>query len=72
MSGTLEWRPVKNDWNYGAKGKLRDVMYDKGLSVLDRSHLQWLRGFLDAGFDEAEDLIDAINSHNEIEIKISY
>jgi len=68
MSGTLKWRPVTNDWQFGAKGAVRDVIYNNGTRTLDRSHFGWLEGMRDVGHKDAQNLIDAIQEHGEIEI----
>jgi len=72
MSGTLKWRPVTNDWQFGAKGAVRDVVQNDGARTLDESHRGWLKGMRDVGHKDAQNLIDAIEEHGEIEIVIHY
>jgi hypothetical protein len=59
-----------NDWNHGAKGKVRDLLADR--STLDMKDLGWLRGLLDSGLDDASELIDAIHNHGTIDVRVSY
>ncbi len=70
MSCTLYWIPVNTEKNYLSSGRLRDILINKfGYhGILNHSHIQYLEGLSDGEFEEARELIDAINKYDSIEI----
>jgi hypothetical protein len=70
MGCSLRWKPrSKKDYGCGSY-QLRDILENKyGYpSNLDYSDLTYLESLQDAGVEGAEDLIEAIRKHDEIEI----
>lgn len=69
MSTNLMWKPVVKDQNY-IGSEIRDLIIKKYgyKSKLSYQDLEYLKGLRDAGKEEASDLIDAINEHEEIEV----
>lgn len=72
MSSNLYWEPVarkREDVPTELKLALRKI-FTSGLSgiVLGNSHTGMLEGMKAAGIEDAQDLIDAIEKHDEIEL----
>ena len=69
MSCSLLWRPVGGGKHVGGAA-LRDAL-DAEVTLparLDSSHASFLRGCRAANMEGADDLLDAINKHEEIEV----
>ena len=72
MSSNLCYRPVedyKYDLSTEVKFMLRKVYGDPIDVTLSNSDIPFLTGLKTAGVKEAEQLIDAIHTHGEIELK---
>lgn len=76
MVACIYWKPVKSGKCVGDT-KLRDCL-DKQYELrhsnkeLDDTDIKYLSGLADAGVDGAEELIDAIEKHDIIEVSIEY
>ncbi len=72
MSTSLGWKPVSKDYTYLStelKFAMRKEYGSFINAVLDTSDIAYLTGLRDAGIDDAQDLIDAIEQHNEIKLE---
>ena len=81
MSSTLVWRPVESpngyfennlkraigSYKFGGDGSVWD-----GPVVFDKDEVKFLKGLLHAGIADAEDLIDLIYKHEQIELLLEY
>lgn len=81
MSSTLVWKPVDSprghfnnelkraigSYKFGGDGSCWD-----GSVIVDDDDIGFLKGLLHAGIKEAEELIDLIDSHDQIELQLEY
>jgi len=69
MSSTLMWRPVEATGGTFSR-ELKRVLDKNGWSTgrFDRKNIDYLKGVADCGVDEAQELIDLILEHDEIEL----
>lgn len=71
MSMNLYWQPVintENDLSDALKFALRK-RYQHGMDIrMDGGDLSYLQGLLDAGIEDAQTLIDAIEKHGVIRV----
>ena len=70
MGCTLTWEIIPKKTNYVSGFQLRNILESKfGYPhILDGSHVSYLEALKDAGIEEAQELIDAIEKHDEIRI----
>ena len=76
MSATLMWEPVKREAK-SLPDDLKFVLRDKcGIdakrSRWNKDHIPYLAGLKDAGIEEAQELIDILEKHGEIELWLEY
>lgn len=66
MSTTLKWRPIKG--GRSLPYALKRVLADQTLGVWKYSSIEYLRGLRDAKVEGAQELIDALEKHGEVEL----
>ncbi len=66
MSVTLKWRPIKG--GRALPYELKRVLAEKAPGVWRRSSLEYLRGLRDAEVKGAQELIDVLEKHGEVEL----
>ena len=66
MSVTLKWRPIKS--GRSLPNELKAVLADQAEGVWKRSSMEYLRGLADAEVKGAQELIDALEKHGEVEL----
>ena len=81
MSSTLVWRPVEQPSGYFENNLKRAIgsykfsgdgsVWDGSVTV-DKEDIEFLKGLLHAGIAEAEELIDLIYKHEQIELFLEY
>lgn len=76
MSATLKWEPSKRK-SQSLPDALKFVLRDKGgvtseRTIFGRGNISYLRGLADAGVEGAQELIDAIDKHEEVELWLEY
>jgi hypothetical protein len=76
MSANLYWRPVPKT-AHGLPDALKYILQDsQGLEaemqVFTRASICYLRGLADAKIDGAQELINAIEKHEEVEVWLEY
>lgn len=76
MSANLMWEPAKRKAQSlpdGLKFVLRDKYgWDGNRKIYGPGQLSYLRGLADAGVEGAEELIAAIEKHEEVELWLEY
>jgi len=75
MSANLCWRSVSRSRNSlpdALKFILRDKYRLEGAQIWDIGNVSYLRGLADANVEGAQELIDAITKHNEVELWLEY
>lgn len=81
MSSTLVWRPVESPNGYFENNLKRAIGSYKfggdgscwdGSVTVDKEDIKFLKGLLHAGIAEAEELIDLICKHDQIELFLEY
>ena len=71
MSVSIYCRPVVNDWHYLASSNHLHSIIEKQYGFpckLDDSCLGFLNGLVACGFEVAQDMINMISVHGEIEV----
>lgn len=74
MSATLYWKPVSKE-NNSLSDELKFALrkkYNAAKVVMGYGEIPYLEGLLHAGIEDAKDLIDAIEQHEEVEVWESY
>jgi len=81
MSSTLVWKPIESpsgyfenqlkraigSYRFGGDGSCWD-----GSVIVDNGDVKFLKGLLHAGIKEAEELIDLIHTHEQVELYLEY
>lgn len=77
MSTNLMWKP-KTQSNGSLSKQLKKVISRRlwntdgscggGVATVNETDIEYLNGLLDAGIEDAEELIDLINQYGEIEL----
>lgn len=72
MGCSLYWKPVSKENNFVGDIQLRNILEKRYNypSILDTGDIGYLNALVDAGVEGANDLIEAIEKHNEIQIDL--
>lgn len=70
MTCSLHWKPVVNDSEQAGDIQLREILDKKyGYpSTLDHSDIGYLEALIDADVKGADELVEAIRKHDQIQI----
>lgn len=75
MSSTLYWRPISKETNSlstGLKYALQKKYGSSAKAAMSYDDIPYLEGLVHGGVEDAQELINAIEQHEEIEVWESY
>lgn len=75
MSGSLMWEPAerkKKSLPTALKWALTKRYGGDPNVTVDQNNVDYLRGLLDAGTEGAQELIDAIEKHGSVQLRVEY
>ena len=74
MSSSLYWKPISHEAHH-VNTELKYILEKRFIAmpaVLNHEHVSYLEGLKDAGVKGADELIEAIEKHEQIEISLRY